>query len=375
MELLLLFMGLALGVSFTCSLLEAVLLSVTPSYAAALVDQGHPAGQRLARLKARIDRPLAAILSLNTIANTAGAVAVGAQAEAVFGSEWVGLLSAVMTLLILVCSEILPKSLGAAHWRTLAPPLSRFLAFLTRAMTPFVWLSQAVTGLFGRRVSPVVVSRAELSAMAAIGAEHGVFEEGESKILTNLLRMEKLRAEDIMTPRTVVYALPASETVGGVVERVQTCPFSRILVFRDTLDEVAGYVLKGDVLLRAARDEVAVPLAELTRELKPVPASLPLPVLFDDLLRAGAPIALVVDEYGGTAGVVTLEDLVETLLGSEIVDEADTHADMQELARLRWKRRAERLGIRVEEDPHAAARPAAGAPPRTPGGPDEEPRR
>jgi len=326
MELLFLYLGLAIGVSFTCSLLESTLLSVTPSFAAALVAQGHAAGRRLARLKAEVDRPLAAILSLNTIANTAGAVGVGAQAEIVFGSEWLGLVSAVVTLLILLCSEIVPKSLGASHWRTLAAPLSGLVAFLTVALTPLVWLSRFVTRLISGGASVETVSREELSAMAAIGAKHGVFQAGESKILQNLLRLEQLRTEDIMTPRTVVYALPESETVGGVVARVQSCPFSRIVVYREGLDEVTGYVLKSDVLLRAARDEAHVPLSALQRPLPAVPASLPLPVLFEDLLRAGQPIALAVDEYGGTAGVVTLEDLVEELVG-EIEDEFDEDED------------------------------------------------
>lgn len=355
MGLLLLYLFSALAVSFLCSLLEAALLSVTPAFPAALVEQGHPAGPRLARLKADVDRPLAAILSLNTIAHTAGAVGVGAEAEVLFGSKWLALVSIVVTLIILVGSEIIPKSLGATHWRTLAPALSGLLLLLTRALAPFVWMSRSITRLFTRGQQPEAVSREELSAMAAIGVEHGVFEKGESKILQNLLKLGTLRAEDIMTPRTVVYALPERGTVGDTVERVHDRPFSRILVYKDTLDEVTGYVLKGDVLLRAARDELAVPLSALKRGIEAVPASLPLPVLFDDLLRAGAPIALVVDEYGGTAGVVTLEDLVETLIGSEIVDEADTHADLQELARLQWKRRAERLGIRIEDDPGAAA--------------------
>jgi CBS domain containing-hemolysin-like protein len=355
MELLLFYFFAALSISFLCSLLEASLLTMSPSFAAALTEQGHPAGPRLARLKADVDRPLAAILSLNTIAHTVGAVGVGAQAEALWGSDWLGAVSVVMTLLILVGSEIIPKSLGAAHWRRLAPALSRLLVFLTFVMAPFVRMSRSITRLVTRGQPAETVSREELSAMAAIGAEHGVFQAGESKILQNLLKLGQLCAEDIMTPRTVVYALPERETVGTVVERVQSCPFSRIVVYGEGLDEATGYVLKDDVLLRAARGELQTPLSALRRKLPGVPASLPLPVLFEDLLRAGQPIALAVDEYGGTAGVVTLEDLVETLLGSEIVDEADTHADLQELARLQWKRRAQRLGIPVDA-------PAPGAP-------------
>lgn len=348
MGLLLFYIGLALSVSFLCSIMEATLLSVTPAYVAALVEEGHATAERLRRLRADIDRPLAAILSLNTIANTAGAVAIGAQAESVFGSAAVGIMSAVLTLLILVCSEIIPKTLGAAYWRQLAPPLARILVGLVKGMAPFVWLSQRITRMFSpaRREEPV--SREELTAMAALGARQGVFAEGESKILQNLLKLGRLTTGDIMTPRTVVFALPDGETVGSVVERVQAFPFSRIPVYHETLDSVTGYVMRDDVLVRAARSEADTPLATLKREIKAVPASLPLPVLFDDLLRGATLIALVVDEYGGTAGVVSMEDLVETLLGMEIVDEVDAVADMQELARRQWKRRAERIGLPVD---------------------------
>lgn len=351
MGLLLFYMGIALGVSFVCSVMEATLLSVTPSYVGALTHKGHAAGARLERLKADVDKPLSAILTLNTIAHTAGAIGVGAQAESVFGSAWVGALSVVMTLLILVVSEIIPKTIGAAYWRTLAPLVSRLLVWLVVGLLPFVWLSQRITRLVSRDRPIDAVSRDELRAMAALGAKQGIFAKGESAILQNLLRLGRLKAEDIMTPRTVLYALPDGETVGGAFPRVQQTPFSRIPVYLETLDNVTGYVLRDDVLLHAARDEMSRPLADLRRPIKAVPASQPLPSLFDDLLRGRAQIAIVIDEFGGTAGVVTLEDLIETLLGLEIVDEIDRVDDMQELARERWKQRARGLGLPVEVEP------------------------
>ncbi|MDQ7040911.1 MAG: hemolysin family protein [Rhodothermus sp.] len=358
MGLLISYLALALGVSFLCSIMEAVLLSVTPSYVAA--RQHTATGRLLQRLKRDIDRPLAAILSLNTIAHTAGVAGVGAQAVKVFGDTYLGLISGGLTLMILVFSEIIPKTVGALYWRILAPPTAPLLIVLIWLLYPFVLLSEAITRLLTRERQAPSVSREELAALAELGRQQGVFEQEELRILKNLLRFHALRAKDIMTPRTVVFALPEDLTIAEVLRRYPELRFSRIPIYRKTRDHITGYVLKDEILLHAARDEGDLPLHHLRREILVVPENLPLPELFERMLNRLEHIALVIDEYGGTAGIVTLEDVVETLLGLEIVDEVDSTRDMQELARQQWRRRAVRLGLLPEAQAAADAAAAAG---------------
>jgi CBS domain containing-hemolysin-like protein len=344
MTLLIVYITVALGVSFLCSIMEAALLSVTPSYVASLEKRGKKAGARLRDLKAEIDRPLAAILSLNTVAHTVGAAGAGAQAAVVFGSAYVGAASAILTLLILVLSEIVPKTLGAAYWRALAPMVALVLRPLIWAMYPLVKLSEGIAWLFTRNRAGISVSREEVAAMAELGAAQGVLAEGETKILRNLFRAGSLRVADIMTPRTVVYTLEESKTVGEVLEEQEENPFSRIPVYEKNQDENTGYVLRSDILLAGARDEMEKTLHELRRPIRTVSEDLNIPRLFELLLEHRDLIAVVVDEYGGMAGVVTMEDVVETLLGMEIVDEGDLVEDMRVLARRRWRARALELG-------------------------------
>ena len=345
MLLLILYVLLALGVSFLCSIMEAVLLSVSPSYVAAMEQEGWALGQRLRALKENVDRPLAAILSLNTIAHTVGAAGAGAQAARVYGSAYVGIFSAILTLLILVLSEIIPKTIGATYWRQLAGAVTRILVPTIWIMWPLVKLSQGITRLLARSRDHQSVSRAEFSALAELGHEEGVIEQQESRILQNILRFRDLRVVDIMTPRPVVYALNQEETVGEVVEEYEEMQFSRIPVFSGERENISGYVLKDELLLRVAQDEHDTPLSDIQRTMLVVPESMALPDLFERLLDSGEHIALAVDEYGGFGGIVTMEDLIETLLGTEIVDEADSVSDMQELARRRWLERARRLGL------------------------------
>lgn len=349
MTLLILYVLLALGVSFLCSIMEAVLLSVSPSYVAMQGQQGHSVATELKKLKKDIDRPLAAILSLNTIAHTVGATGAGAQAVAVFGDAYVGVISAVLTLLILVISEIIPKTIGAVYWRTLTPWVVRILVPIIWCMWPLVKLSKVITVLLSPKDKEASISREEITALAELGKEEGVFEEGESRILKNLFRFRSLRVRDVMTPRTVVFALPEKSTVGSVLEDHGSFRFSRLPVYRENKDDVKGYVLTDDLLLKAAQND-DLPLSELKREIEIVPIMLPLPDLLERFLETGEHIALVIDEYGGMAGVVTLEDVIETLLGLEIVDEADSVEDMQALARQQWLNRARRLGIVDEND-------------------------
>ncbi len=350
MTLLIFYVSLALGVSFLCSVMEAVLLSVTPSFAATTEQQRPRLGARLRALKADVDRPLAAILSLNTIAHTVGAAGAGAQAAAIFGDRFVGVISAVLTFLILVLSEIIPKTLGAVYWRQLAPSVVRLLVPTTLLMWPLVKMAQGLTRILARGGKQPVVSREELAALADLGTQEGVVREEESRILKNLFRLGKLRVRDIMTPRTVVFALPASWTVDETLAKHPEIRFSRLPVYGNDFDEVRGFVLRYDILLHAAEDNGATTLEELSRPIEAVSWDLPLRGLFERLMDRRAHIALVLDEYGGTSGIVTLEDLVETLLGLEIVDEGDRVEDMQELARQQWRQRAARLGLAPEEE-------------------------
>ena len=349
MGLLLLYVALAIGVSFLCSVMEAVLLSVTPSYVAALEREGSTVGKRLHQFKENVDRPLAAILSLNTIAHTVGAAGVGAQAAVVFGEAYTGIVAGVLTLLILVLSEIIPKTLGAVYWRTLTPALVRLLTATIIVMWPLVKLSQGLTYLLSQDEDEAAFSREEFTAMAELGEEEGVFEEKESRILRNLFRFNSLRVKDVMTPRTVIFQMPEHKTIGDVVEEHDEFRFSRIPVYDDDPDDITGYVLKDEMLLRAAQEEFDVSLSEISRDILVVHETLALPDLLERLLDRLEHIALVVDEYGGVAGVVTMEDVVETLLGLEIVDEADSVEDMQALARKQWFKRARELGMVSDE--------------------------
>lgn len=345
MTLLVTYILLALGVSFLCSLMEAVLLSVTPSYIALLHREKHPIAPRLGHMKANIDRPLVAILTLNTIAHTAGAAGAGAQATAVWGNEWLGVFSAVLTLLILVTSEIIPKTLGAVYWRGLTPMVVRTLYLVIFVLFPLVWAMEVITKLFSRHREADRVSREEMGALAELGVKQGTLAAGESKILKSLFRFSKLTAQDVMTPRTVVMTLPETATVAEAIGDSERLRFSRLPLVSSTIDETRGYVLKDRLLLEAARGNTDIPVKELARPLKVVPYSAPLPKVLDQLLSSREHIALVVDEYGGTAGILSTEDIVETLLDLEIVDELDSVADMQAHARQAWAERARALGL------------------------------
>lgn len=351
--LLILYALLAIGFSFFCSIAEAVLLSVTPSYIATLKEQGKKSALLLEGLKANVDRPLAAILSLNTIAHTGGAAGVGAQAAEIWGLESggghaVGYASAIMTLLILVLSEIIPKTIGAVFWRPLAVYIGQLVQVLIWVLYPLVWLSEILTKLIAGNNRQDVVTRDEVAAMAAISAEGGELEATESRILTNLFRLRTLTAHDIMTPRTVILAYPEETTVAEVLEQEPSLTVSRVPIYQESVDNVTGFVLKTDILLAQSGDRPQTPLSELKRDIKAVPATASLSLLFDVLLKQHTHIALVHDEYGGTDGLVSLEDLIETLLGLEIVDEADAATDMQRLAREQWEKRAKALGLDVE---------------------------
>ena len=345
--LLIVFVLLALICSFLCSVAEAVILSITPSYIAGLKEKHPQRAALLKRLKQdNVDQSLAAILTLNTIAHTVGAIGAGAKATLVFGSAWFGLFSAVMTLLILFLSEIIPKTLGALHWRKLAGPTSLFVRGLILALWPLIWISERLTKLIAGRGNLQVFSRDEFIALAGIGEQAGKIDQHESGIIRNLFRLRSLKAKDIMTPRTVIVALSQELTVTEAL--AGETQFSRLPLYETDIDDANGFVLKDDVLLFKAQNRGEARLKTLKRDIMVVPRDMPISALLDTFLDKRQHIALVVDEYGGTNGLVTFEDVVETLLGEEIVDEMDQEEDMQALARRRWEKRAQALGLNVD---------------------------
>ena len=362
--LLIVFFLVAIVTSFLCSLWEAVLLSITPSYAQIKVQEGGTLGQRLQAFKENIDRPLAAILTLNTIAHTAGAIGVGDQASKIWAQANPLITSlgipVLMTLAILVLSELIPKTLGANYWRELAPFTARSLAFIIRLLAPLVWFSQFVTRALKKDEVASAFTRRDFLAMADIGAKHGIFEQQESEILGNLLRFHAVRAKDVMTPRTVVKAASACQSIGEFVEQNRNLRFSRIPLYEsDSRDHIIGYLLKDELLAHMVDGEQDAKLHTLKRDIIAVPEDHPIIELFNQFITAREHIALVVGEFGGMAGIVTMEDVIETLIGVEIVDESDHTKDMQVLARRNWERRARRLGLTPEpasaEDPVDAA--------------------
>lgn len=339
MTLLILFVILAIGVSFLCSILEAALLSITPSYVETVAAARPTLAERLRGLRTDIERPLAAILSLNTIAHTVGATGAGAQAAVVFGDTGVGIFSAVLTLGILVLSEIVPKTLGATYWRGLTPFVVFVLPWLIRLQLPLVWMSQWLTRILTRGHKDAGVSREEIAALTTVGRRLGVVEDDESRIVENLFRLDAMTVREIMTPRTVIDSLPETMTAAEAIAARDEFPFSRLPVHTGTIDEVTGFVLTREVLLAGVKGRGGASIAEFRRDLPRVREDMTLDQLFDFLVEKDRHIALVEDEFAGTAGVVTLEDLIETLLGTEIVDEQDAIADLQALARRRGTRR------------------------------------
>ncbi len=346
MALLGLYVLMALVFSFLCSVAEAVLLSITPSYIAGLQEKKPKLAKLLKQLKQEdVDQSLAAILTLNTIAHTVGAIGSGAKATDVFGSTWVGVFSAVMTLMILFLSEIIPKTLGAVYWRGLVRPTAVFVRILIVTLYPLIWISKQLTQIIAHKKGVHVFSREEFVAMAGIGEQSGRIKASESRIIRNLFRFDSLTAEDIMTPRTVIVTLSQDLTVQEALEVQAHSPFSRILLYGRGLDDVTGFVLKTDMLLFHSQDRTEEKLSSLKRDLMKVAHNIKLSGLLERLLDHRQHIAVVVDEYGGTMGLVTLEDVVETLLGTEIVDEMDKVEDMQAWARQQWSKRSKTQGL------------------------------
>ena len=347
--LLLLYVLVALLFSFLCSVAEAALLSITPSYIAGLKATNPRKAETLRQLKEeKIDQSLAAILTVNTIAHTVGAIGAGSKATAVFGDAWFGVFSAVMTLLILFLSEIVPKTLGAVYWRHLTGLTAVYVNLLVKAMYPLIVVSEKLTKLISGNKNQNDFSREEFVAMAGIGQEQGHINDRESRIIRNLFLFKSLRASSIMTPRIVISALPHDLQVREALAAPEKMAFSRLPIYEGSIDTVTGFVLREDLLLAQNQGRGEARISEFRRDIMSVVDSTPLSRLLETLLEQRQHVAVVVGEYGETKGLVTLEDVVETLLGAEILDEGDKVEDMQQLARQLWARRAKRMGIRTD---------------------------
>ena len=347
--LLIIYVLSALVFSFLCSVAESVLLSITPSYIEGQKERRPKYSALLKKLRQdNVDRSLAAILTLNTIAHTVGAIGAGSKATAVFGNAWFGLFSAVMTLLILFLSEIVPKTLGAVYWSKLVSPISYFVNILIMLLYPIVWISEGLTKFISRGKVSHSISRDEFIAMAQVGVETGQIHVKESRIIRNIFRFESLTVDDVMTPRAVVSALPEEMKIIDSLKQVTQTHFSRLPLYAENIDDITGFVLKEDILINAARKRSDENLKSLKRKILAVPKSVSLTALLERFLKERQHIALVVNEHGGTDGLVTLEDLIETLVGMEIMDETDDVEDMRALARKQWKERAKQMGLNAD---------------------------
>ena len=363
---LLLFYGIiSIFFSFLCSILEAVLLSVTPTFINLKENERKAYALGLEVLKKDVDRPLIAILTLNTIAHTVGAILVGVQAKvayqeiygsttrSIFGIAYteevmVGVVSTIMTILILVLSEIIPKTIGATYWKKLANFTAKALRIMVLALkwTGLLWVLQLFTRLIGKKeVHGSVLSREDFTAMADIAHEEGVFQESESKVIKNLLKFDEIYAKDVMTPRAVMKLAEESMSIKDFFEENPKLRFSRIPIYGESVDIITGYVLKDNVLEEIIHENGDIPLSEIKRDLLVTKRNTPIPQLFETLIAKREHIALVVDEYGSVSGLVTMEDVIETLLGLEIMDESDNVEDLQHLARKKWEDRAKKTGI------------------------------
>jgi CBS domain containing-hemolysin-like protein len=344
MLLLVIYVTIALTFSFICSVAEAVILSVSQAYISLLEKDGKPSGKLLNKLTTDINKPLSAILTLNTVAHTMGAAGAGAQAAKVFGEAYIGLISAVLTFLILVFSEIIPKTLGATYWKYLAPGTAFFLKYLIFALYPFVVMSQKLTSGFTEESALKGLSRSELLVMAELSKKEGQLAEQEALFLENLLLLHERRVKDAMTHRTVVFSLPENMTVCEFVEKHANIAFSRVPVFENQESEnITGYIMRTEMLLAMASGEGHKPLMDFAKPLITLLGDMPLSSTFDHFLNSRVHMLLVVDEYGGLEGILTLEDLLESLLGIEIVDEHDTTVSMKRLAKIMWKRREKKM--------------------------------
>ena len=326
-------------VSFLCSVLEATLMSTPISFVTMREDEGYKPASLMKSYKLDSSRPLAAILSLNTIANTIGAAGVGQQATLVFGSRWFGLVSAVTTILILVFSEIIPKTIGTTHCKSLVGPAARIIRLLIYALYPIVicveWLQKMITP----SDKETVISRDEVGAMADVAEESGELDEDENEIIQNVINIDEITAADAMTPRVVAAIAPESMTVKAFYRDKRFQHHSRIPVYDGNDEYITGYILRIEALQLLAEDKFDKKLGDIRRDIASFTEDTTMDVIWDEMLSKDEQISVIINEYGSFQGILSLEDVIETILGDEIVDEKDAVRDMQQLALDKWKKR------------------------------------
>jgi len=350
MTLLLVYLFIALFTSFLCSIMEAVLLSVPLSYLKSKSENGDQSANQMILLKEDIDKPLSAILSLNTVAHTVGAAGVGAQATIVFGEAYFGVVSAVLTLLILVFTEIIPKTLGANYSKELVTLSAKIIRVMIIITYPLVWLSSILTKKLSREKTELTTSREEISALASIGTQEGIFADKENKIIQNLIKLKSLKIQEVMTPRIVVVTASEEMTLQEFLQNKEFLHFSRIPIYQDEKDNITGYVFREVVFEKLAEDHFDLKLKDIKREIVVFPKNKTLFDAWEELLIRKEHISLVIDEYGGMDGITTLEDIIESLLGFEIVDEKDKVDDMQQYAAKRWLEKQKKYQLIKNKD-------------------------
>ena len=346
-QLIYIIMFAAIALSALCSMLEATLLSTPLSYITGLEEQGYKGAERLKKLKQNSDRPISAILCINTIANTVGASVVGSLVYEVYGDALVGVFSTVFTFAILIFSEIIPKTIGTSYWRTLALPAAGIINFLIIISFPLVWLLERMQRLISSRSEQVSVSREDISAMVSVATEEEVIEKEEKKMIQNLLKLDEITAHEIMTPSVVVEMVPGTMTIREFYNSENT--HSRILIYDEENDEyVTGYVLRQEVLEKMAEDKFDATLDDIIRPIMTFEEEDTVADIWEKLLEKKEHISAILDEYGSLRGIVTMEDVIETMLGQEIVDEKDEVVDMQEYAKDQWEK-AQKEIIKAED--------------------------
>lgn len=345
MIILIAYLFLALFVSFLCSIMESVLLSTPQSFLIVKQDKGHVWAKSFIELKKNIDKPLSAILSLNTVAHTIGAAGVGAQAIKVFGEASFGIVSVILTILILIVTEIIPKTIGARFWRNLSKVSYYTMKTMMIITYPLVIMAAFITRLISSSKKEKSTSREEIAALASIGADEGLFSDKENKIIQNILKLKNVKVSEIMTPRVVVAIADENLYLQEFLKNKNYLNYSRIPVFSEKEENITGYVLRQQVFENLAEDKHELKLKDIKRNIMVFPETTVLYVLWERLLEKKEHIALVVDEYGGLDGIVTMEDVIETLLGLEIVDENDRVTDMQKYARERWESRQAKYNL------------------------------
>ncbi|KWW29462.1 MAG: hypothetical protein AUK63_1373 [bacterium P3] len=343
MTLLLIYLLGAIAVSFLCSILEAVLMSTPISYITMREDEGYKPASLFKQYKTDNARPIAAILSLNTIANTIGSAGVGAQVTAQFGSQWFGLASAIMTLSILVFSEIIPKTIGSTYWKRFMGFTAYTIRILIVVMYPLVVLVDLISQLLRKKDDEAAVSREEVAAMADVGEDEGVIDEDENKIIQNVIKLDNIKAHDVMTPRVVAATAPENMTLKTFYRNNTFSHFSRIPVYAESPEYITGYVLRSEALEELAEDHFDKTLGSIKRDIPLFNEQMSVSDIWDSLLKHKEQIAGIIDEYGCFEGILTLEDIIETIFGLEIIDESDEVSDMQQYARDRWQQRQNRF--------------------------------